>query len=450
MTGAQAEVLIVGAGPAGLAAAIALREAGVGRVVVADREPEPGGVPRHTGHLGFGLRDLHRTGSGPAYAAAYAARAARLGVDLRAATSILGWGGESGRHGEGRLSVELTGPAGVGTVTARALLLATGCRERPRAARLVPGDRPLGVLTTGALQQLVHLHHQPVGRRAVVVGAEHVSYSALLTLAHAGAATVALVTEEPRHQTFPAFHAAARLRWRVPVLTRTRVSAVLGRPRVEAVELTDLRTNEARRVPCDTVVFTGDWIPDHELARHLGLAIDPATRGPLVDQRLRASVPGVFAAGNLLHGAETADVAALEGRHAAAAVRDFLATGVWPADPSVPVRCDPPLRWVAPGAIVPGAGPPPCGWFTLRTAEFLDHARLEARQGQRLLWSNRHRHLVPTRAIHAHAPWIAQIDPTAGPVTFSVCGSPRGWPPSPWLGPAPEATLGSVDNAPPK
>jgi thioredoxin reductase len=394
MTDALVDTLIVGAGPAGLAAAIALREAGVGRVVAAEREPEPGGVPRHTGHLGFGLRDLHRAVGGPAYAASYAARAARLGVRLRTATTVLGWGD---RHSDGQLSVELTGPEGVGTTTAKALLLATGCRERPRAARLVPGDRPLGVLTTGALQQLVHLHHQPVGRRAVVVGAEHVSYSALLTLARAGVATIALVTEEPRHQTFTAFHAAARLRWRVPVLTRARVSAVLGRPRVQAVELTDLRTGEARRLPCDTVVFTGDWIPDHELARDLGLAIHPATKGPLVDQCLRGSIPGVFAAGNLLHGAETADVAALEGRHAATAIRAFLATGAWPAGASVPINCDPPLRWIAPGAVIPGAQSLPCGWFTLRTAEFLDHARLEARQGQRLLWSNRYRHLVPAR-----------------------------------------------------
>jgi thioredoxin reductase len=418
---ADAEVLIVGAGPAGLAAAVALREAGIGPVVVAERDPEPGGVPRHTRHLGFGLRDLHRAGGGPAYAAAYAWRATRLGVDLHSCTTVLGWA-DGGAAGPRRLSVEVTGPEGPGTLTAGALLLATGCRERPRAARLVPGDRPLGVLTTGALQQLVHLHHQPVGRSAVVVGAEHVSYSAVLTLAHAGAATVALVTEQPRHQTFAALHALTSLRWRVPVLTSTRVSAVLGRPRVEAVELTGLRGREVSRLRCDTVVFSGDWIPDHELARTLGVAIDPGTRGPLVDQRLRASVPGVFAAGNLLHGAETADLAALEGRHAAASIAEFLAAGTppeaWGAG-AVEVRCDPPLRWVTPGAIAPGGGVPPSGWFTLRSSEFRDRVRLQVHQGGRGLWSSR-RHLVPTRAIHARAPWIAQVDPTAGPVTFSV------------------------------
>jgi len=412
------DVLIAGAGPAGLAAACALREAGVGRVLVAEREPEPGGVPRHTDHLGFGLRDLHRFSSGPRYAAAWAARAGRLGVELRTATTVLARDLPAADP-HGPPAVELVGPDGVETVAAGALLLATGCRERPRAARLVPGDRPPGVLTTGTLQQLVHVLRQPVGRRAVVVGAEHVSYSALLTLAHAGATTVALVTEQPRHQTFAAFHAAARLRWRVPVLTATRVAQVLGRHRVEAVELTDLRSGVTWRLPCDTVVFTGDWIPDHELARTLGLAIDPATRGPLVDQRLRTSVPGVFAAGNLLHGAETADLAAQEGRHAAAAIRDHLATGAWPTA-AVAVRCLPPLHWVTPGGIAPGAGPPPGGRFTLRTAEFRDHARLVAHQGARLLWSRRYRRLVPTRAIHARAAWAAGIDPGGPQVTFRV------------------------------
>src|SRR5205085_7964272 len=103
------------------------------------------------------------------------------------------------------------------------------CRERPRAARLVAGDRPRGVLTTGMLQQLVYLHRQPVGRRAVVVGAEHVSFSAVLTLAEVGARTVALVTEEPRHQTHGALAWWTAKRRGVPVLTRSRIESIHGR-----------------------------------------------------------------------------------------------------------------------------------------------------------------------------------------------------------------------------
>src|SRR6202035_5092884 len=195
--------------------------------------------------------------------------------------------------------------------------LATGCRERPRPARLVPGSRPPGVMTTGELQQRVYLHGQRRPGRALVVGAEHVSYSAMVTLAHAGAEVVALVTDEPRPQSYAAFRLGAAVRWRVPVWTHTAVTGLSGRDRLSGAELTDLRTGAARAVPCDTVVFTGDWIPDHELARLAGLDMDAGSRGPVVDTTLATSVPGVYAAGNLVHAAETADVAALGGRHAA-------------------------------------------------------------------------------------------------------------------------------------
>jgi len=423
------DVLVVGAGPAGLAAAVELRRLGVGRVLAVDREAEAGGVPRHTGHTGFGVRDLHRLVGGPRYAAAWVARAAAAGVELRTATTVTGRAASPAAgapaptwaSAPGPLAMALTGPDGLGTVTARAVLLATGCRERPRSARLVPGTRPLGVLTTGALQQLVHLHRQPVGHRAVVVGAEHVSFSALLTLAHAGASVAAVVTEAPSHQTFAAFRAAVALRWpRTRLLTSTRVAAILGRPRVEAVELIDLESGATRRLACDTVVFTGDWVPDHELARLSGLALDPGTRGPLVDQRLRTSTPGVFAAGNLLHGAETADVAALDGRHVAAAIRDHLAGVPWPARPPLPLACRQPLRWAAPGAVAPGAGPPPMGRLVLRTAEPRDRARLQARQGERVLATGRAGRLVPNRSISLPAGWLSQVDPDGGPLTLGV------------------------------
>jgi thioredoxin reductase len=405
----EVDVLVVGGGPAGLAAAVALRRGGAGRVLVVDREEQVGGVPRHTDHLGFGLRDLRRVLTGPAYARAWAERAAAAGAELWAPATATGLAGP--------LAVELTAPDGRHTVRARALLLATGCRERPRAARLVPGTRPLGVLTTGTLQQLVHLHGERVSGRAVVVGAEHVSFSAAHTLARAGARVAALVTEEPRHQSFALLRTLVGLGHRMPLLTSTRVEAVLGRPRVEAVELTDLRSGDTRRLDCDLVVFTGDWIPDHELARRAGLAMDPGTRGPRVDEALRTSAPGVFAAGNLLHGAETADVAALAGRHAAHAVLDHLANGAWP-ERAVDLACAPPLRWVAPNRLADPLRPPPLGRLLLRVEGF-HSARLEARQDGRLLWSGRRR-LVPNRSVHLPARWLRRVDPAGGPVTLAL------------------------------
>ena len=363
------DVLIAGAGPAGLAAGIELRRLGVSRVLIVDREAEAGGVPRHSAHTGYGLRDLHRVMTGPAYARHYVRAAVRAGAEVRAGTTVTGWPGLPGGPGAaactsdptsvagptspaglsgppGPRSVTLTSASGVETVTAAAVLLATGCRERPRAARLVPGGRPPGVMTTGELQQRVYLHGQRLPGRAVVVGAEHVSFSAMLTLAHAGADVVALVTEQPRHQSFAAFALAAAARWRVPVWTSAAVRRIAGRGRLDGVELADLLTGTSSFVECDTLVFTADWIPDHELARLAGTRIDLGTRGPAVDTALETSIPSVFAAGNLVHAAETADVAAAGGQHAARHIAAALRGTGPPRAARIPVTVAAPLSWI--------------------------------------------------------------------------------------------------------
>jgi thioredoxin reductase len=401
-------VAVVGGGPAGLAAALELRRRGVREVVVLEREPEAGGIPRHAKHAGFGLRDLRRPLSGPAYARRWVELAREAGVEVLEETMVTGWGEGARPAAEPPGTLELTSPHGRSALDPAAIVLATGCRERPRSARLVPGSRPAGVMTTGMLQQLVYLRGLPAGRRALVVGAEHVSFSAILTLAHGGADTVALTTELPRHASVAAFRAGARLRYRVLLWTRTRVTAIHGRPRVEQVELTDLDTGRTRAVECDTVVFTADWIPDHELAVMAGLELDPGTRGPAVDPALRSSRPGVFAAGNLLHGAEQADVAALSGRHAAAGVVRYLEDGEWPRR-RVPIVCEPPLGWVAPNVV--GIDPPPRARFALRAQEFLRAPRVEIVQGDAVLWSGRVARLMPGRSTRIPHGWTARVDP---------------------------------------
>jgi thioredoxin reductase len=396
------DVVVVGGGPAGLAAAVELRRRGVDSVLVLDREAEAGGIPRHCAHTGFGLRDLHRVYTGPDYARAWARAALRAGVDVRTEATVTGWAGERG--------LSVTSPRGLSTVQADAVVLATGCRERPRPARLVPGDRPAGVLTTGLLQRLVHpTPAEPVGRRAVIVGAEHVSFSALLTLAEAGIEVAALVTDLPRHQTYEAFRTAAALRWRTPLLTCAQVTRIVGHGRVRAVEVTDLRFGATRSIDCDTVVFTGDWIPDNELSRHGGLAVDPATRGPVVDALQATSVPGVFAAGNLVHPAETADVAALGGRAAAGGVCCWLSGS--DTGGTVPIELSAPLRWITPQRLVPGCPPQR---FALRAADVTGAGRLEVRQDGRLLAARRVRRLVPNRAIRLGTEWAGRIS-TSGP-----------------------------------
>lgn len=430
MSTERVDVLIVGAGPAGLAAASELRRAGVGRVLVLERERQAGGIPRHSNHLGYGLVDLHRPLTGPQYARRMVRAALDAGAELRLETSVVSWVGE--RH------VCTSSPAGVSEIEAAAIVLATGCRERPRSARMVPGSRPAGIFTTGSLQQFVHLHHVSVGTRAVVVGAEHVSFSAVLTLAHAGTRVVALVTDQPRHQTYPPLKLATTDARRIPILAGQKITGIVGRRRVEAVEITDLATGAVRALECDTVVFTGDWIPDHELARLGGLAVDPGTKGPRVDASLRTSAPGVFAAGNLLHGAETSDVAAGEGHHVAPAVERWLAGAAWSSS-RVGIDVVRPLTWVSPNVIDPDlAWPPPGGSFVLRADRFIPRPTIEIHQGTRSLWRGRPASgtlasfapwlpapavrgaLVPARPLHLPPTWMAEVRADEGPVSIGI------------------------------
>jgi thioredoxin reductase len=304
------DVLIVGGGPAGLEAARALRGIHPYRVLVIDREPMLGGVPRHARHAGYGLGDLGRPMLGPEYARHRVALAAEAGAELRPESSAVGFMGMTG--------MRVVSPSGIDDVRARAILLATGCRERPRSARLVPGTRPAGVYTTGSLQQLVHLHGVKPGKRAVVVGGEPVSFSAVRTLLGAGVEIAAMVTHEPRARALP-WLASSRP---IAIDTESRLSRIDGARRVESVVITNGASS--RTVACDTVVFTGDFVPEHELARRAGLSLDRQTGSPTVGAGFMTSRPGVFAAGGLVRAGGSAYACAQMGNAAAWAVHRFL------------------------------------------------------------------------------------------------------------------------------
>ncbi|MFM7598747.1 MAG: NAD(P)/FAD-dependent oxidoreductase [Actinomycetota bacterium] len=390
------DVLVIGAGPAGLTAAARLAVRGID-VRVVERDEEAGGVPRASDHPSYGARDLRRVMSGPAYARALVDRAASAGavIDVRTTVTDL-------RPGNSGAEIDVTSPSGRETVSAQAVVLATGCRERPRAARLVPGDRPSGIYTTGWLQRLVHLDHGSPGTRAVVVGAEHVSYSAVVTLAEAGCRTVAMVTPADAHTSFTAFDSAARLRYRFPLLTRTRVCDIHGKDRVTGVTISH-DDGRLGHLDCDVVVFTGDWIPESDLAVRGHLALDRGTRGPSVDTGLRTSAPGIFAAGNVLHPASTADVCAIDGRGVAAYVEKWLAGDPWP-DSTAPVITEAPLLWSAPDRVSPGGDAP----LRLQTQVAVNRPRITVTQGGRRLWSGRLPWIRPTRPFALPARATAQ------------------------------------------
>jgi thioredoxin reductase len=411
MTEQHVAVAIVGGGPSGLTAAAALAGRVDGDVLVIERETETGGIPRHSDHLGYGMRDLKRFISGPAYARRLTAMAQDAGATLDTEAMVTNWVGER--------RLQVTSPRGLRTVTADAVVLATGARERPRSARLVPGDRPDGVYTTGQLQNLVHVHHAHVGSRALIVGAELVSWSAVLTLREAGCATVGMVSGYPRSEAYAVFRLPGRFLMDGPVFTRSRVVGISGKDRARSAVVENIETGARTTVECDTVVFTGDWIPDHELARTGGLAMDTATRGPVVDAGLRTSRPGVFAVGNLLHPVDTADGAALDGRHVAAAVSGWLKNRV-ETPKAVRIRADGPLRWVAPQLVSAEGGEAARGDLLFWVDEYRRLPKLRAMQDGRTLATKRTPWPAAPGRVY-RAPWslVANADPGGGDITVS-------------------------------
>jgi NADPH-dependent 2,4-dienoyl-CoA reductase/sulfur reductase-like enzyme len=367
------DVVILGAGPAGLAAAAELKRLGLHDVAIIDREAEPGGIPRHCGHLGFGLREFRRLLTGPQYA-----RAIAEAVDT-VSTGVTALRLEPGGI------VQATGPHGGEIYRGKAVLLAMGARETPRSARLVSGTRPWGVMTTGALQQFVYLHHQRPFRRPVVIGTELVSFSTLMTLRHLGIKPVAMIEANSRITARRPGDLVARAFFGVPVMLDTQLLRILGKDRVDGVEID--RGHGAGRLDCDGVIFTGKFRPENALLADSPVTADRGTLGPSIDQYWRCSDPAFFAAGNLLRGIETAGQCWREGRAAARAIAAAL-DGKLPAPTSIPVRTQGALKYVYPQRIAPGDALDGTQLFKARVTKAAT-GTLTVRVGDSLVWSRK-------------------------------------------------------------
>lgn len=294
------DVLVVGSGPAGLAAAYGARRSGASRVLVLERNSELGGILPQCIHNGFGTRVFESDLTGPEYAGRWIRQAQEAGVEFMTDTMVL----EIGDH----LSVVATSSAmGLMRIGTEALVLAMGCRERPRGALAIPGTRPVGVFTAGTAQRMVNMEGYVPGSRFVILGSGDIGMIVARRLTIEGAEVIAMIEILPYVSGLRRNLVQCVRDYDIPLQLCTTVTEVRGRERVESVVVS--RVGEGwrpipgteREIRCDALLLSVGLIPENELSRMAGVEIDPLTGGPFVDERLATSVPGIYAAGNVVH-----------------------------------------------------------------------------------------------------------------------------------------------------
>lgn len=404
--GLQIDVAIIGGGPAGLAAATSVKNAGVARVVLLERETEAGGIPRHCGHPPFGMREFKRILRGPAYARRLVERARRAGVEICTSASVVKVlsGGE----------LLVATPDRLGKLRARRVIYATGVRETPRSARLISGARVQGVMNTGALQAMVYLKNRRPFHRPVVIGSELVAFSAIMTCRRAGIQPAAMIESGGRviarwpSSVYPPLAG-------VKLLTRTKMIEILGDKSVTGV-MVEGPDGLQRRLDCDGVVLSGQFTPEATLARCGHLEIDPATGGPVVDQWGRCSDPAYFATGNLLRPVETAGWSWNEGRQTGEWVAEDLAGRLhFPKSELIIETADPRLKYTMPQKIALPCTGQGMSDIQLRVSQDVS-GELIVRNSQRKLWSRKiklhpeRRMLIPIEEIAKDGSTRIQVD----------------------------------------
>lgn len=381
----QYEVIIIGAGPAGLAAARSLLEDGIRNVLLIEREAEAGGVPRHCRHPTFGLQTYFRPMNGHNWAARILKRVAEK-YEIRTSTTVVNIkpGGE----------VDVSSDRGFETLKAKRVIIATGVRETPRHARLVSGLRPQGVLTAGALQQFIYLKKLKPCNRPVIVGSELVSFSTIWTLRNAGIKALALIDENSRPVAFRPSALYAKLMG-VPLHLGAHITKINGAERVESVEFTDAK-GRTQSVECDSIIFTGRFTGEYTLIRKSHLAFEPNSGRPLFDQSGRCSDPCYYAVGNMTHPADMGDQCYQEGQQVGHAVANSLKSedaGSF----SVPVSLAEVFRISAPNVI--RCGEDGRGAVTLNVRVNAAYSgEIVIRDGQKELYRKRHR-CMPERRV---------------------------------------------------
>lgn len=315
------DVLVIGSGPAGLAAAIAAREDGVENLLVLEREHTSGGILRQCIHNGFGLHRFKEELTGPEYAQRDIDRARELNIPIQCDTTVLSVDGE-------RRVTCVSAEHGLQTIETGAIVLAMGCRERPRGALGIPGTRCAGIYSAGTAQKFVNMEGFMPGKRVVILGSGDIGLIMARRMTLQGAKVLACVELMPYSSGLNRNIVQCLNDYDIPLYLSHTVTDIQGRERLSGVTVSKVDENR-RPIPgteihfdCDTLLLSVGLIPENELSALAGVELSPLTSGATVDDQLQTSVPGIFACGNVLHVHDLVDHVSRESfkaGHAAAA-----------------------------------------------------------------------------------------------------------------------------------